>query len=263
MKNATMAAQSVIRSFQHARTAPSLLLWAGTVVLFGCSKGGETPAARSDSAAVAAPAQSPAATSSGVTAVRGQLANVSDTMLAVSSRGSNVSVVIAPPLEVYTRVPATLAEVKDHSFVGVTSNEQPDGTQRATEIHIFPEKLRGTNEGSFMMGTRGGGGGGTGGAPSTMTNGSVAGPRMTNGAVAGSRMTNGSISGERQGALTVQYRDSSQTIAIPSNVTVTKIVLTQTKLAPGMNVVALATKQPDGSLRTSTVMLSPARGATR
>jgi hypothetical protein len=135
------------------------------------------------------------------------------------------------------------------SFVGVTSMPQPDGSQRATEIHIFPEELRGTGEGSYLMGQQSGRGN-----VSTMTNGTVGGPRMTNGAA--SRMTNGSVGGRAAQTLTVNYRGGSQTIAIPAGVTVTAITPTQTKLTAGANVVVLASKQPDGTLRASRVMLA-------
>src|SRR5258708_4863480 len=39
------------------------------------------------------------------------------------------------------------AGVKQGVFVGITAMPQPDGTQKAVEIHIFPEALRGTGEG--------------------------------------------------------------------------------------------------------------------
>lgn len=133
------------------------------------------------------------------------------------------------------------SEVKENSYVGVTSAEQPDGTQRAWEIHIFPEELRGTNEGSFLMSGQSGAG-----TPSTMTNGTVQTPRMTNGTI-------GATAG---GRLVVNYREGSQTITIPAGVPVTKITLTQTKLAPGSNVVVLATKRPDGTLTASRVLLA-------
>jgi len=84
------------------------------------------------------------------------------------------------------------------------------------------------------------------GNPNTMTNGTVEAPRMTNGTI-------GATAG---GKLVVNYRGGSQTIIIPSGVTVTKISLTQTKLAPGSNVVVLATKRPDGTLTASRVLLA-------
>ena len=40
-----------------------------------------------------------------------------------------------------------VTDVKQGVFVGITAMPQPDGTQKAVEIHIFPEALRGTGEG--------------------------------------------------------------------------------------------------------------------
>jgi hypothetical protein len=90
-----------------------------------------------------------------------------------------------------TPVPGTL----QGSFVGVTSVPQPDGAQRATEIHVFPEELRGTGEGSYLMHQQGGGG------DSRMSNGTVPESRMTNGAA--SRLTNGAAGAQSGGTLTV------------------------------------------------------------
>src|SRR3981081_1572548 len=42
---------------------------------------------------------------------------------------------------------ATLADVKEGSFVGSAAMPQPDGSQKALEVHIFPETMRGTGEG--------------------------------------------------------------------------------------------------------------------
>src|SRR5437016_1991168 len=212
-------------------------------LVFACSKGDNSSNATtgtpepSSGTPIAAP--SAASGSPNANAVRGQLVSVTDSVLTVSSRGAEVRVQIAQPLEVYSRVPAKLSDVKQNSFVGVTSAPQPDGSLRASEIHIFPEKLRGTNEGSFLMGQRGG----QGSSGNTMTTGTVSGSRMTNGTVAksGNRMTNGTVGAQKANALTVRFQTDSQTIAIPANVTVTKIALTRTKLAPGMNVVIQTT----------------------
>jgi hypothetical protein len=192
----------------------------------------------------------------GITPVRGQVVSVTDSVLTVASATGEVRVALEQPVHVYTRQPAQLSRVAEGSFVGVTSVPQPDGTQRATEIHIFPEELRGTGEGSYLM-QQGGEGN-----RARMSNGTVGGSRMTNGAAsrmtngAASRMTNGAAGGQSGGALTVNYDGGSQTITIPSGVTVTAIVPAQTKLAAGEDVVALADKQPDGTLRASRVILT-------
>jgi hypothetical protein len=210
-------------------------------VAFGCSRKRDT----SEGATAQAP---------GISPVRGQLVSVSDSVLTVATAKGDVRVALVQPVHVYTRQPAQLSRVTKGSFVGVTSVPQPDGTQRATEIHIFPEELRGTGEGSYLMGQQGGDGNGA-----RMSNGTVGGSRMTNGAAsrmtngAASRMTNGAAGGQAGGALTVDYNGGSQTITIPSGVTVTAIAPTQTKLAAGENVVVLVEKQPDGTLGASRV----------
>ena len=198
-----------------------------------------------------------------------------DTMITVSTPNGDVSVKIEQPLEVYSRVPAKLSQVTANSFVGVTSAKQPDGSMRASEIHIFPEALRGTGEGSYPMGRRGGNGGGgnagggnagggnagggNAGGGNTMTNGTVTGSTMTNGTISGGTMTNGTVRANLGGALTIKFKTDSQTITIPPDVTVMAIAPTQTKLAPGTSVVIPVKKQPDGTLTSSTVMLSPPR----
>ena len=227
----------------------------------GCSKADQSSTPASSTSDTAQAADSSKASPSGITAVRGQLATVTDSLLTVSTRDGTVSVKIVQPLEVYARVPAKFSEVKDNTFVGVTSVPQPDGSLRATEIHIFPEKLRGMGEGSRPMGPQPGG---NAGANKTMTNGTVTGSKMTNGTITGgSRMTNGTVRAQLGGALNVRFKTDSQTITIPPGVTVMAIALTQTKLTPGLNVVVPAKKQADGTLESSTVVLSPVRRPTK
>jgi hypothetical protein len=51
-------------------------------------------------------------------------------------------------------VKATLADIKAGSFVGIGAMPQSDGTQRALEVLIFPESMRGTAQslnGFFKM----------------------------------------------------------------------------------------------------------------
>jgi hypothetical protein len=165
-----------------------------------------------------------------------------------------VHITVGQPLKVYTREAGDLSRVTDRSFVGVTSVSQPDGSQRATEIHVFPEELRGLGEGSRPMTAQAGGG------RSTMTNGSVASSRMTNGAA---RMTNGTSRGAAAGTMNVDYGAGSQTITVPAGVAVTVIVPTSAKLTPGTNVIVPATKQGGGGLKASLVMLAGAAAPSR
>ncbi|MDB4882678.1 MAG: hypothetical protein JWL95_1444 [Gemmatimonadetes bacterium] len=227
-----------------------------SVLTLGCAKN-DAPSPDTSAALLPAPSETaaaaPAASSPAATPVRGTLASLTDTMLSVMTANGEARVRIVAPLRVYVRKPSDLQHVTPSSFVGVTSVKQPDGSERATEIHIFPAELRGTGEGSRLMEQATGNSG-----RSTMTNGTVSGSRMTNGSVAGSRMTNGAV-GARAGdsTLTVTYQGGSQTITIPARVTVTVIAPSQEKLAPGANVVVLTNKGSDGGMTTSTVMLGP------
>jgi len=184
--------------------------------------------------------------------VRGTIKSASSSSLVVTTPTGDVTVAVTPPLQVYARQPATLADVKDNTFIGVTTVKQPDGSERATEIHIFPEELRGLGEGSRMMNGRGGGGGGN-----RMTNGAVSNSRMTNGAA--SRMSNGNVANATGSTLEVQYAGGSQKVTVPPNTPVTQLKAVSKQLSTGDQVVVTAKKAPDGTLSTNRVMLAGGR----
>ena len=227
----------------------------------GCAKhDASTPGGAGDTAALAgapaslAPADSTAPAAStmptDITPVRGTLAKVSDTALTVTTATGDVSVAVQAPLHVYQRVSSDLGHVAANSFVGVTSEKQSDGSQRATEIHIFPEDLRGTGEGSYLMTAPGA----HDSSKSTMTNGTVQ-AKPTAGTAP--RMTNGAVASKNGESLVVNYHGGSQTISIPSGVSVTALAPATSKLASGEKVVVLAKKQADGTMKASSVVLAP------
>ena len=215
-------------------------------ITVSCSK--NSGAGRSDSAAGQASSAGGADTSA---FIRGTVASVSATSVVIKADTGSVTVAVTqPPLQVYDRAPGTLADVKEHSFIGVTSVKQPDGSEKATEIHIFPDALRGLGEGSRMMTQS------SGGAGNRMTNGAVSGSRMTNGAVSGSRMSNGSVASNTGSTLVVQYAGGSQTITVPPNTPVTEIKSVSRPLAVGDQVVIPAKRAADGSLATNGALLT-------
>ena len=226
----------------------------GLALVAGCSRQDSSAGATARDSSSSRTGTAATSTASSDTIVRGTLKDVSDSTLTLTTATGDVRVVLATPVKVFTRMPADLSRVSDHVFIGVTSVPQPDGTQRATEIHIFPEELRGLGEGSRPMAAPSGGSGGTmTNGSATMTNGSAT---MTNGAA---RMTNGASSGVGSGTMTVAYNGGSQTITVPPSVPVTELAVTLARLAPGASVVIPATKRPDGTLTTSRVMLADAR----
>jgi hypothetical protein len=100
---------------------------------------------------------------------------------------------------------------------------QPDGTQKAIEVHIFPDSMRGTGEG-FRPWTRPG---------STMTNGTV-----------GATVT--SVNGP---LITIKYKGGEQKIDVPPGTPIVKYhVGDLSALKPGaVFAVIAAVKKPDGT----------------
>src|SRR5437879_2700070 len=98
--------------------------------------------------------------------VRGTIERVDGQTLLIKARdGAELKVVLADDAVVVGIVKASLADIKPGSFVGVTGMPQPDGSQKAVEVHIFPEAMRGTGEGHRPWDL---------GSQSTMTNANVA-----------------------------------------------------------------------------------------
>jgi hypothetical protein len=209
----------------------------------GCSRGGDS---KQDSSPGALSAQ--AANPDAPIMLRGTVVSASARELVLNSDTGVVTVKLAQPFRVYARVPSDLSQVKPASFIGVTTVKQPDGAERATEIHVFPEELRGLGEGSHMMAPD------TSASASRMTNGNVSASRMTNGTAAQSRMSNGSVSRTDGSTLVVEYPGGSQNVTVPPNTPVTELKVSEKALAAGDQVAVLAKKAPDGSLTADKVL---------
>ena len=230
--------------FSRQRWTPLAFAIATTGLFAACAQRADTSASDTSSTTTAT------ANSDTSRMVRGTVASASPTQVVVATSTGNVTIAVTPPLQIFSRQPATLADVKDNVFIGVTTVKQPDGSEKATEIHIFPEELRGLGEGSRMMNS-----GAAGNPGNRMTNGAVSQSRMTNG-TASSRMSNGNVANASGSTMEVQYAGGSTKVAVPPNTPVTQIKTTTKQLATGDQVVVPAKKNADGSLSTNRVMLA-------
>jgi hypothetical protein len=146
------------------------------------------------------------------------------TVTAKSDKGAPLKLNLADKLMVIEVAKASAAEIKDGDYIGSGAMPQPDGTQKAVEVHIFADSMRGTGDGHRPWD----------GAPNgTMTNGTV-----------GATVTD--VSGP---VITVKYKDGEKKIVVGPNVPVVRyIVSDQSALKPGAAfAVTAAAKQPDGS----------------
>ena len=80
--------------------------------------------------------------------VRGVIERADAQSLTVKDRSGEVVTLVRPAdMNVSEVVPLTMADIRPDSYVGAGAMPQPDGTQRAIEIVVFPEAARGTGEG--------------------------------------------------------------------------------------------------------------------
>ncbi|MGB9113751.1 MAG: hypothetical protein WCC91_00400, partial [Bradyrhizobium sp.] len=77
--------------------------------------------------------------------IRGTIEKVDGSVYVVKNRdGAEMKVTVSDPGLYVAIVKSTMADIKPGMFVGATGMTQPDGSQKAIEVHIFPESMRGT-----------------------------------------------------------------------------------------------------------------------
>jgi hypothetical protein len=163
--------------------------------------------------------------------VRGTLQSVDGSMLTVKARdGAEMKVKLADNAPVNEIMKASLADVKTGAYVAVTGMPQPDGSQKALAVYIFPEAQRGLAEGYRPWDF----------APnSTMTNATV----------------DAQAAGVDGHTLTVKYKDGEQKILLTP---ATEITIASRKsaadLKPGQKISVFAAKKlPDGMLEAPNI----------
>ena len=163
--------------------------------------------------------------------VRGTVEAVDGPVLSVKSRdGSDLKVKLADNVAVRAIVKFPLADIKVGDYGGVTGMPQADGTQKAVEVHVFPEAMRGTAEGYQPWDLQ---------PNSTMTNANVA----------------VSVAGVNGPELTLKYKDGEKKFVVPADTpVVTYAPGDKSELKPGAKIfIAAATKLPDGTLEAPAV----------
>jgi hypothetical protein len=160
--------------------------------------------------------------------LRGTIERVEGPVYIVKNRdGAEVKLTVTDNPLFVAIVKSTMADIKPGMFVGSTGMPQPDGTQKAIEVHIFPESMRGTGEGHYDWDLK----------PQT---------KMTNANV---EQTVGGVDGQM---LSVKYKDGEKKLLVtPQTAVVTYVAGDKADLKPGTKIfVGAAKKQTDGTLQT-------------
>lgn len=111
-------------------------------------------------------AQAQTAASPSTIRLRGSIVSATPGSITVKDRsGETVELVINAKTEVTEVYPIALSDIAAGSFIGTAALPQPDGSQRAIAVTVFPETARGRGEGHRPFDLQ---------PSSTMTNATVA-----------------------------------------------------------------------------------------
>jgi hypothetical protein len=163
--------------------------------------------------------------------IRGTIEAVDGAVLSVKSRdGTDMKVRVTDNVAVFGVAKTELSEIKQGSYIGVTAMPEPDGTQKAVAVHIFPESQRGAAEGFRPWDQRPG---------STMTNATVA----------------ETVKGTDGQNILVKYKDGEKKVVVPPDTPVVTFVAgDKSELKPGAKIIIFsAAKKEDGTLEAARV----------
>jgi hypothetical protein len=165
--------------------------------------------------------------------VRGTIQSVDGQSLDVKGRdGTPVKVKLADDVKVLAVDRKSMDDVKQGVFVGITAMPQPDGSQKAVEIHIFPEALRGMGEGHRPWDLM---------PNSTMTNANI----------------ESAVASSDGKELVLKYKDGEKKFIVPANVEVVMFdPASAADLKPGEKIFVVAgKKQPDGTVLAPSIVV--------
>ena len=165
------------------------------------------------------------------TRIRGTIESVDGKTMSIKTReGTDVKVNMTDDITVIGVAKASLSDIKESSYIGVSGMPQPDGSQKALAIHIFPEAMRGAAEGFRAWDLR---------PNSTMTNATVA-------------QTVAGVDGQ---VIDVKYKDGEKKVVVtPDTAIVAFVTGAKPEIKPGAKIIIFgAVKKDDGSLETNRI----------
>jgi hypothetical protein len=165
------------------------------------------------------------------TRIRGTIENVDGKTMNIKTReGTDVKVNMTDDIAVIGIAKTSLSDIKQGSYIGVSGMPQPDGSQKALAIHIFPEAMRGAAEGFRPWDLR---------PNSTMTNATVA-------------QTVAGVDGQ---VIDVKYKDGEKKVVVtPDTAIVAFVSGEKSEIKPGTKIIIFGAKKlDDGSLETNRI----------
>jgi hypothetical protein len=163
--------------------------------------------------------------------IRGTIESVDGAVLMIKSReGESMKVRMTDNVAVFGVAKTELSEIKAGSYIGVSAMPEPDGTQKALAVHIFPESQRGAAEGFRPWDLK---------PNSTMTNATVA----------------ETVKGTDGQNILVKYKDGEKKVVVPPGTPVVTFVTgDKSEVKAGAKIIIFgAMKKDDGMLEANRV----------
>jgi hypothetical protein len=163
--------------------------------------------------------------------IRGAIEAVDGNTLTVKSReGTTEKVNMTDNITVIGIAKSSLSDVKEGSYIGVSAMPQPDGSQKALAVHIFPEAMRGAAEGFRAWDLK---------PNSTMTNATVA----------------DTVAGVDGQDILVRYKDGEKKVVVPPETPIVAFVTgNKSEIKPDAKIIIFgATRKADGTLETDRI----------
>jgi hypothetical protein len=160
--------------------------------------------------------------------VRGVIQSVEGQTLVVKTQDNTVRLTLTDMTGINGVEKRTMADIADNTFVGATAVKNRDGRWEATEVHIFPESMRGAGEGHYAWDL----------PESTMTNGAAT----------------GLVGKGRGGTMTVRHAGGNVEIDVTRRTAIIALTMgSRALLVPGATVMALAQPANGGAVAVAII----------
>lgn len=190
--------------------------------------------------ALIANAQAQTGPSTSAVSVNGKISTITGSDITVMSNSGPVVVKLGGDTIIRGEEPVKFTEINSGMYVGATAEKQPDGTFRASRLHIFSEDQRGTGEGHRPLAS----------APqsgSTMTNANVA------------TVEDVAVQNVKGRMLTLKYKGGEIKVVVPPDTPVVKRVIGDRRLlTPGSMISASGPRADDGAVVASQITVRAA-----
>ena len=167
--------------------------------------------------------------------LNGEITSISDSDLVVQSNSGPLVVKLGRETIIRGEVPVKFSDISSGMYVGATATKQPDGTFRASRLHIFSEDQRGTGEGHRPLSSEPQSG-------ATMTNANV------------ETVEDVAVQNVQGRLLTLKYKGGEIKVVVPPDTPVVKRIIGDRKLlTTGSTVSVSGRRGDDGNITASQI----------